>query len=112
MDDKGWAKIVEAIDVKFGITSHSRAKKEPLPDKPELEQTVSYICFSKDGREYKLERVAAPAIIDRKSHFHKAAGSGVRFENIYDPDETSYKTNFYVKTAGEWEPIDPSELAL
>ncbi|MBW3537996.1 hypothetical protein KY386_00710 [Candidatus Parcubacteria bacterium] len=111
MDDRGWDKIIDAIDAKFGISSHGR-RKEPLADKPELEQAVSYICFAKGGREYKLERVAAPAIIDRKSHYSKTAGSGVRFENIYDPAELSYKTNFYLKEAGEWTPIDPSELSL
>ena len=111
MDDHGWDKLVDAIDSRFGISDHGRSRRA-LDDKPELEETVAYICFNKDGQSYKLERVSGPAIIDRKSHYHKAAGSGVRFENIYDPDEISHKTNFYIKRAEEWEQLDPSELSL
>jgi hypothetical protein len=111
MNDHGWDNLVDALDSKFGLSDHGRYT-EPLEDNPELTQTVRFVCFVKDGKTYKAERVEAPAIVDRKSHYHKAAGSGVRFENIYDPDQTSYKIRFFIKNGDEWENIEPQELAL
>lgn len=112
MNDTGWDKIVDAIDTKFGIKEHGHYT-EPLEDKPELEQKVRFICFDKGEQHYKLERVAHPAIIDRKTHYHKTAGGGVRYENIYDPTETSFKTKFYRQdSASEWQEIDPTELSI
>lgn len=112
MQDTGWDKIVDAIDAKFGIAEHGRYS-EPLEDKPDLEQQIRFICFNRGGQRYKLERLAHPAIIDRKTHYHKAAGGGVRYENIYDPQNTSFKTKFYRQSDdGEWTEIDPGQLAL
>ena len=110
-DDKGWDKLVDAVDLKFGIINHGR-KTEPLEDRPELTQAVQFITFERDGKTYKMERVTGPAVIDRKSHYHKAAGSTVRFENVYDENETSRKTNFYVKAGDDWQPVSLEELAL
>ncbi len=111
MEDSGWDKIVDAIDAKFGIADHGRTS-EPLEDRPDLTNAIKFITFIKDGTAYKLERVTGPAITDRKTHYHKAAGGNVRFENIYDPDEVSHKTNLYIKRGDEWEPLDPTELSL
>lgn len=112
MEDTGWDRIVDAIDTKFGISKHGR-RTEPLEDKPELEQQVRFICFEKAGEHYKLERIAKPAILDRKTHYHKAAGGGVRYENVYDPENTSYKTVFYrQESQDEWIEIEPTELAI
>jgi predicted NUDIX family phosphoesterase len=109
--DPGWDRIVDAIDGRFGIIDHGRYK-EPLEDKPELDQQVSYVTFKKNGQTYKMERVARPAIIDKKSHYHKSIGSGVRFENIYDADQTTFITHCYVKAGDDWEPVEASELAV
>jgi len=110
-DDKSWDRIVDAIDIKFGIDKHGRST-EPLPDRPDLTQSVQFIVFERAGKMYKLERVTGPAVIDRKSHYHKVAGSAVRFENVYDETEIAHKTNFYVKSGDDWEPLAPEELAL
>jgi len=110
-DDKGWDKLVDAVDIKFGIIKHGRSD-EPLLDRSDLTQHVQFITFERDGETYKMERVTGPAVIDRKSHYHKAAGSGVRFENIYDPNEISHKTNFYKKDGDDWEPVSLEELAI
>jgi hypothetical protein len=111
MNDTGWDKIVDAIDAKFGVDRHGK-KTEPLEDRPDLTQHVSFIEFEKGGQVYRFERIAHPSIIDRKSHFHKTAGSGVRFENIYDPSETSYKTQLLKKDGDEWVEASPEEMAL
>lgn len=110
-DDKGWDKLVDAVDLKFGIDEHGR-KTEPVPDRTDLTQAVQFITFTRDGKQFKMERITGPAIIDRKSHFHKAAGSTVRFENVYDEHDTSHRTNFYRKSGNDWQPITLEELAI
>ena len=109
--DPGWDKIVDAIDVRFGIDRHGR-RQEPLPDNQELTQTITFIEFQKGGQTYRMERIARPAVTDRKSIYHKAAGSGVRFENVYDPDATTFRTQLLKQAGDDWEEVDPTELAL
>lgn len=111
MNDTGWDRIVDAIDTKFGIIKHGK-RTEPLEDNNDYEQQVSFIQFEKDGQDYMMERIAAPAIVDRKSHYHKSAGTGVRFENIYDPEQISYKTRLSKKSGDDWEEITPDQLSL
>lgn len=111
MDDRGWEKIVDAIDAKFGILRHGRDSR-PLEDKPELTEQVAFIEFERSGEHYKLERVASPAIADRKTYYHKAATGGVRFENVYDADSVSYRTNFYKQENGEWVALEPDAFSL
>lgn len=108
--DKGWERIVDAIDAKFGLARHGRYS-ESLEDKPELTANIQFIEFEASGREFRLERVAKPAVIDRKTIHHKAAGSSVRFENVYDPSETTQKTLFYERVSGELQPLNPEDLA-
>lgn len=111
MNDSAWDRIVDAIDARFGVTDHGRST-EPLEDNPDLNQEVAFICFNKGGLTYRVERIARPAILERKSHYHKAAGSGVRFENIYDPDNLSFKTVFYIKEGDDWREIEPEEIGV
>ncbi len=110
-DDHGWDKIVDAIDTRFGLTKHGRLT-EPLEDRTDLERHIAFIEFERAGNDYRMERVTGPAIIDKKSHFHKAASGGIRYENIYDTTNVSHKTNLYRRESGEWELVDPEELAL
>jgi hypothetical protein len=110
-DDRGWDKVVDAIDERYGLTNHGRTT-EPLEDRTDLERHIAFIEFEKGGHAYRLERVTAPAIVDKKSHYHRAATGGTRVENVYDKDELSHKTNFYRKDGEEWELLDPSDLQL
>jgi hypothetical protein len=111
-DDKAWDRIVDAIDQKFGIKDHGRSKR-PVEDAHELTEHVSYVVFERDGQAFKLERVVGPAIIDRKTVGARRAGATVHYQNIYDPEETSARTNLFRQDgAGEWEQIDPSALGL
>lgn len=111
MTDQAWERLVDLVDVKFGLTDHGR-DRAPLEDKPELSQTISFIEFKQGDRHYRLERISRPAIIDQKSHFHRAAASQVRFENIYDPEQISHKVQLLIKQGDDWQPVDLEELAL
>lgn len=110
-DDRAWDRIVDAIDTKYGLESHGRTTR-PVEDAPELTEHVSFVIFSRDGENLKLERVQGPAIIDRKTMGAKRAGATTRMENIYDPEEVSLRTNLFRKQGDEWEQIDPSALGL
>jgi hypothetical protein len=110
-DDKAWDRIADAIDTKYGLVEHGRSKR-PVEDANELTEFVSFIVFDRDGERYKVERIQGPAIIDRKTIGARRAGATVRMENIYDPDEVSFRTNLYRKAGEDWEEIDPSALGL
>ncbi len=71
------------------------------------------MVFRQGDNEFKVERLTGPAIIDRKSHYHRhAGGSANRMENIYDENEISRRTNFYRKRGEDWEPVAPEDLNL
>jgi hypothetical protein len=110
-DDKAWDRIADAIDTKFGLVEHGRSKRA-VADAQDLTEYVSFIVFDRDGERYKVERVQGPAIIDRKTIGARRAGATVRRENVYDPDEISFRTNLYRQDGENWTPLDPSALGL
>jgi hypothetical protein len=110
-DDRAWDRIVDAIDTKFGLVKHGRSQR-PVEDAPDLTEKVAFVVFDRDGEQYKVERIAGPAIIDRKTMGARRSGATTRVENIYDPDEISYRTNLYKQEAGEWELVDITALGL
>ncbi len=110
-DDKAWDRIVDAIDTKFGLIKHGRTTRA-VADAPDLTEHVSFVIFSRDGEKLKLERVQGPAIIDRKTMGARRAGASTRVENIYDPSETSLRTNVFRENGDDWESIDLSAIGL
>jgi len=110
-EDKAWDRITDAIETKFGIIDHGRSRR-PLEDAPELTERVAFITFERGGERYKLERVQGPAITDRKTMGARRAGAVTHMQNVYDPDETSFRTNLYRDSGGEWEAIEASTLGL
>ena len=111
MDDPGWDKIVDAIDARFGLVDHGQIAR-PLEDRPDLHEQVAYIVFKRDQQQYKLERVSRPAVVDRKSYYHKAARGGIRHENVYDAESLTHKTVVFRHDGQDWVEIDPAELGM
>jgi hypothetical protein len=110
-EDKAWERIVDAIDTKYGLIKFGKTERQ-ITDAPNLTEKIAYIIFDRGPERYKLERVAGPAIIDRKTIGSKRIGSDVRFENTYDPHETSYRTNLYHEVGDSWMAISPEILGL
>lgn len=110
-DDKSWGRIVDAIDIKFGISKHGREERQ-VADARDLNERVSFITFERAGETYKIERVVGPAILDRRTIGSRRIGSDVRFENVYDRNETTAKTRFYKEVGDEWQEISPDSLGL
>jgi len=110
-DDRAWDRIVDAVDLKYGLKEHGRHQR-PVEDAPELTEHVSFVIFERDGDRLKLERVQGPAIVDRKTMGARRAGAVTRVENVYDPDEVSFRTNLLRWDGVDWEAIDPSTLGF
>ncbi len=110
-DDRAWDRIVDAVETKFGLIEHGRTKR-PVADAPDLTEQVSFVIFEREGDKIKLERVQGPAIIDRKTMGARRAGATTRVENIYDPEETSLRTNVFRWDGVEWQSIDISAVGL
>lgn len=110
-EDRAWDRIVDAVDTKFGLKDHGRTKRQ-LEDSHDLTEYVSWVVFERDGSRYKLERVQGPAITDRKTIGARRAGASVKYQNVYDPHEISFRTNLYQDSGGEWEQVDPAALGL
>lgn len=110
-DDKAWERIVDAIDVKFGVSEHGHQTRK-IVDAPHLTQNVSFIVFERNGQDFRIERIQGPAIIDKKTIGAKRAGAEVRYQYIYDPEETSIKTVMYRAVGDDWQEIDASALDL
>lgn len=110
-EDKAWDRIVDAIETKFGLADHGRLTRH-LEDAPDLSEHVSFVVFERDGERFKLERVAGPAIVGRKTLGARRAGAATRQENVYDTTETAFRTDLFRESGGEWSAIDPSALGL
>ena len=111
MNDSGWERLTDAIDVKLGISRHGRDVR-PLEDRPDLSEKIEYIEFTNDGQQLRLERSTGPAVIDRKSHYSHRGGTANRMEYIYDPDETAQKVTLFRRQGEDWEAVDMNQLAL
>jgi hypothetical protein len=110
-EDRAWDRIVDAIETKFGIDKHGRSERK-IPDAMHLTEQVAFIEFERSGEPYRLERTTGPAIIDRRTIGARRAGSEVRFENVYDPEEIGHKTFVFKRVDGEWEPVSTEEIGL
>lgn len=110
MNDPGWDKLVDAIELNSKVIEHGKYD-EPLEDKPDLKQSVRFLVFERDGKTYRAERIGRPRVIDRKSLYHRSATGNVTFENVYDPDEITYKTELFVKQNDAWQALDADSLS-
>lgn len=110
-DDRAWDRIVDAIDIKFGIAEHGRTTR-PVHDAQNLQEHISFIIFERAGERFKLERITSPAIIDRRSLGSRRIGGDSHMQNIYDPEELSHKTLVYRHQMGDWVPIELEDLGL
>ncbi|HVE80737.1 MAG TPA: hypothetical protein VNA68_01175 [Candidatus Dormibacteraeota bacterium] len=111
MNDNAWERLTDAIDIKLGITSHGKEERK-LEDRPDLTAKVAYICFERNGEQYKLERITGPALVDRKTHYSHRPGEANRIENVYDTNEIGHRVVLYKQTGDEWEQQDVSSLEL
>ncbi len=113
MTDSAWERLIDTIDATLGISRHGR-EQQPLPDQPQLTQSIEFFEFTKQGEDFRLERSSGPAIVDRKTHYSHREGTANRIEYIYDENEISHKVTLYRResSADEWAPVDLAKLGL
>lgn len=109
MNQRNWEELVDLIDQRYKISRHKNIA-EKLEDAPELERTIERIEFTKDGTDFRVDRIDAPAIIDKKTFYNKV-GSSQHSQNVYDPEERAARLAFYQQqNSGEWLEIKPEQL--
>lgn len=108
MNQRGWDELVDLVDQKYGLSSHNK-KEQQLEDNNQLKKTIETIEFDKDGTKYRVERITSPAVVDKKTYYHRS-GVQNRIENVYDDTETSSKLVFFKQISGEWMEISPEQL--
>lgn len=110
-EDRAWDRIVDAIDIKFGIIKHGREKR-PLEDAQNLTEDISFIIFDRNDERYKMERVSSPAITDRRQVGARRIGGETHMQNSYDANEVARKTILLREDGDEWTEISPDSLQL
>ncbi len=109
MNDRAWDELIDLVDTKYEIDKSDR-RTEKLEDNAELSKTIEAIEFEKDNIKYKIERITSPAIVDKKTFYHRT-GSADHMQYVYDPEETTTKVVFYKQQPdGYWNEIAPEEL--
>jgi len=110
MNDRAWEDLIDVFDERYGLENFNK-KTEALADNQKLTQTIETVEFKKDGQTYRIQRVTAPAVIDKKSFYHRT-GQATQIQNVYDESEMSHKVTFFKQsTGGEWEEVAPESLA-
>lgn len=108
MSDKAWEQLIDLIETKYGVIS-IKNRHENLEDKPNLKKNLDEIIFVRNDIDFKIVRTISPRIIDKKTIYRSTANAS-RIENVYDPEETVSKVNFYKKADADWQEIKPEEL--
>ena len=109
MTDRAWEELVDRFDQRFGLKNFHK-KTEPVEDNHKLTKTLETIEFSHDGNDFRVVRITAPLVVDRKTFYHRT-GQSDHSQNIYDETETSHRVVFYKQAAsGDWEEISPESL--
>lgn len=108
MNERGWEELVDLIDQKFIIAAHNKFE-EVLEDNHKLKRTIDRIEFEKAGDSYRIDRVTAPMIVERKTFYHRS-GTQNHAQNVYDPDETSSRVFFLKQVGSEWIEVKAEQL--
>jgi hypothetical protein len=62
----------------------------------EIVSEVDFIDFSLAGKDYRVEKVVRPLILDKKSHYSHTAGTKGKIQYILSPNETTTTLKAYV----------------
>ncbi len=108
MSDRAWEDLVDRIDVNFGIT-RSRKFEQPIEGERELMALVDQIDFTRQGQEYRIERISSPTIVDKRTTYNKT-GIATSSHVQYDPNERTHKVVFYRMDADTAVEISPEDL--
>jgi len=74
---------------------------------------IEYIVFQSPLGKIRLEHIAKPIVLDRKTTYSKRIGSETKVDYIYSETERSYQLDAYKwnEKTDAWEEIDGSSFA-
>ena len=109
MTDEKWTELVENIREKFQIVEENE-EPDILKDDVgnEIKGTKQTVIFIGSQGKIMVTRTTRPAIIDKRSHYHKTQGGGALTEFIASDTELTQKLRVYTwdETAGDWQELD------
>ena len=108
MSDRAWEDLIDRIDIHFGILN-SRKFDQPIEGDNRLVSHVDQVDFEKDAKQYRVERISSPAVIDKKTTYSKT-GVATRTQVVYDEDELTNKVAFYQLNGDDVNEISPEQL--
>jgi len=108
MSDKAWEELIDLIETRFGIESHQKTDL-PIEGSNNLTKNIEEVVFCRNGSKYKVERVISPAIIDKKTIYHRNANA-TSIQYIYDDQVKTHKVFFYRQIDQNWQEIPPQKL--
>jgi hypothetical protein len=90
MTQEKWEDIKGKIKDGFTVEDEGR---ETFEDEGGME--IEYIIFEGPLGKMKLEFIAKPIVLDRKTIYSSRIGSGTTVEYVYSKDEKSYRLEAY-----------------
>ncbi|HMB65483.1 MAG TPA: hypothetical protein VKO42_01290 [Patescibacteria group bacterium] len=104
-----WQQIVGQIKDNFSVEEHDSYQEEE-PGGAEVE----YLIFPSPLGRTKLEFIAKPVLLEKRTNYSKRAGADVRVENVYSEEEKTYTMKAYQwdEETDDWTEIDPKNFQL
>ncbi len=112
MNQKVWDDLISRLEDKFGDISVSHRQESRTDDMGnKLVSEIDFVEFEMNGDTYRVDKITAPLILDKKTHYTHTAGARASVEYVLSEDETTTKMKVYREEDGEFIEIQtPSNL--
>ncbi len=107
MQEEKWIQTVGHIKDNFEVLNEG---SDHLEDEGGVD--IKYIEFEGPLGKMRLEHIAKPVVLDKKTSYSRRIGSETNVEYVYSETEKSYKLDVYKlnEDSGEWEEMEAGNL--
>jgi len=97
MNDDRWQQLISMVQQKFPPAQMSEEEIEIGQDKHNnpVKGKIERLEFTGPLGKMKLERTTKPRVLDKQTQYSNRAGSDVRVDYVYSPDEVVQFMNAY-----------------
>jgi hypothetical protein len=109
MNEEKWAEFTDNLRDRFEIIEDTEESDNITDDiGHEVKGKKQIIVFVGPQGKMMVTRTSRPAIIDKKSHYHKTQGGGALTEFVVSDTEMTNKVAVYTwsKSSGDWQEIN------
>lgn len=109
MTEEKWTDLIENLREKFQIVEENETPDILADDLGnEIRGVKQRVVFIAPQGKMLVTRTTRPAIIDKKSHYHKTQGGGALTEYVTSDTETTSRLNVFSwdEASGDWREID------